>query len=291
MEESKFIQVIAIAGAKGGTGKTTLTVNLALALASTNKRVIVLDASFELPDIDIKINTRPKKTIKDLVDGSCSISEIIHYHPSGVSLILGSHNSELMQNLSNAHHFGIINSFSDIHDDYDILLIDTASGISQSNENFLKASQEIIIVISNDNSSISSAYSLIKKLCSDSRARKFNIITNRTQNELEGRQAFNKLFTLFKDNIEINLKHTANITEDITVRHSTYKNKATFEVYPNCKFTKEILKAAKELVKLPHHTAAKGNIEFFMDKLIKTQFNSNIKPRTLRLVKKPLTAK
>ena len=268
-EEIKFIQVVAITGAKGGTGKTTLAVNLALALASINKRVVLLDACFDLPNIDIIINAKPKKTLKDLVEGAHSLSEIIHYGPRGISLILGSHDSDTMQNLKNVHHFGIINSFSEIHDDYDILLIDTASGLSTSNENFLKASQEIVIVICNDNSSISSAHTLIKKLSTNSKTKDFKIITNRTNNELEGRQAYNKLFLLMKDSIEITLKYVGNIPEDLSVRHSTHKNKATFEAYPSSNFSKEILSTAKKIVKWPQHTEARGHIEFFVDKLSK----------------------
>ena len=56
---SQHPQVIVIASGKGGTGKSTLSINLSMALADLGKRVAILDANLELPSIATLLNISP----------------------------------------------------------------------------------------------------------------------------------------------------------------------------------------------------------------------------------------
>ena len=55
---------IAVASGKGGVGKTSIAVNLALSLTRTGGRVALLDADFGLANSHILLGVNPKKTVQ-----------------------------------------------------------------------------------------------------------------------------------------------------------------------------------------------------------------------------------
>ena len=57
---------LAIASGKGGVGKTTISVNLSLALAQSGKRVVLLDADFGMANSHVLLGINPQKNIADL---------------------------------------------------------------------------------------------------------------------------------------------------------------------------------------------------------------------------------
>ena len=62
MDDVHCVQVIAVTGGKGGVGKTTVAVNLSLALAKMGRRVVLLDADLGLANIDILLGLTPRYT-------------------------------------------------------------------------------------------------------------------------------------------------------------------------------------------------------------------------------------
>ncbi|MEE8876533.1 MinD/ParA family protein [Pseudomonas helleri] len=99
MKKKHSVQVIAITGGKGGTGKSTLAINLSIALATLGQRVALLDGNLELPCIDTLLNIRPQRTLSNLIEGNCTLPEILHTGPRGINLILGTPYSKTMHGL------------------------------------------------------------------------------------------------------------------------------------------------------------------------------------------------
>jgi len=72
-----------------------------------------------------------------------------------------------MTNLSQMEHAGLISASSELGDDVDVLIVDTAAGISESVVTFLRASQELLLVVNDEPTSITDAYALIKLMNRD----------------------------------------------------------------------------------------------------------------------------
>jgi len=268
MKTKHSVQVIAITGGKGGTGKSTLAINLSLALAALGQRVALLDGNLELPCIDVLLNIKPTKTLTDLIEGSCSLKDILYNGPSGVSLILGAAHSKTMNSLNTAHYYGIINAFNDLHSEIDTLIVDTASGAHHDALNFVNAAHEVIMVICNEPASILNAHALIYKLSEHYNIKKFRVIVNRTYSALHGQDIFNKLLTLTANSSEISLLYAGHLPEDIAVRNATLKRRAVYELSPRSKYSRELEVIAKKISTWPLLTTPRGHIEFFMDSLI-----------------------
>ncbi len=79
--------VISVTSGKGGVGKTSIVVNMAILMSSKGKRVLVLDADLGLANVDVMLGLTPKLTIKHVLDGECTIEDIVLTGPSGISII------------------------------------------------------------------------------------------------------------------------------------------------------------------------------------------------------------
>ena len=137
----KPIQVIAVTGGKGGVGKTNISVNLSLALIGNGRRVVLLDADFGLANVDILLGLKAERTIADVIAGTCGLRDIMIRTPSGLQVIPASSGVQSLVGLGPQEHAGMISAFSELSEQLDVLVIDTASGISDSVIRFVRASQ------------------------------------------------------------------------------------------------------------------------------------------------------
>ena len=81
--------VIGVASGKGGVGKTTVSVNLAAALAASGQRVALLDADMGLANAQIALGSRSPLNISHVLSGERSLREVLVKTSAGVMLIPG----------------------------------------------------------------------------------------------------------------------------------------------------------------------------------------------------------
>lgn len=272
MNDTKNPKVIVLASGKGGTGKSTLSINISMALADLGKRVVILDANLELPSLATLLNISPTYTITDLIEGHRSLREIIYNGPKGINLILGSSLPKAMRNLSPAHHFGIVNAFNVISKELDILIVDTAPGLNKSTLNFIRASQEILLVTNSEPTALASTNALISTLNIDYGIQHFRILINRAHDIHEGQKAFNTIQKLNTNNADLFLNYIGYIHEHKSARIAASAGQALYEMFPKSEFAQDMKKIAKKIDTWPIREAPTGEIEFFMEEIIQKNY-------------------
>src|SRR5690606_29191398 len=126
------VRSIAVTGGKGGVGKTNLSVNLAASLAALGKRTLLLDADLGLANVDVLLGLSPQYTLADLVAGRCELEDVIMEGPGGMLVVPAASGRQHMAELQPAQHVGLVNVFNDLQRELDILVVDTAAGITDS---------------------------------------------------------------------------------------------------------------------------------------------------------------
>lgn len=261
-------QAIAIASGKGGTGKSTISVNLSMALSELGKKVAILDANLELPSIQALLSIRPAYTIADLITGKCSMRKVVRRGPGGIDLILGNPLAAGMNNLTSVHHLGIVNACDAIASEVDVLVVDTAPGIGRGALNFISASHQVLLVTCSDPVALSSTNALIKTLNKDFRIINFHIVLNRVLTVREGQRAFKTLEEMNIDCLDIHLDYSGCILEDEAVRKAAAKGRAAFEMFPRSNFSLSLKKIARTISYWQPPNTPSGSIKFFFEHFV-----------------------
>ena len=105
-QEISNARVIAITSGKGGVGKTTLSVNIALELARRGKKLVVFDAEIGLANVEVMLGIRPQYNLLDLIHNNKSMTEIITQGPEGIGFI--SAGSDDFQNILVMFHVNTV---------------------------------------------------------------------------------------------------------------------------------------------------------------------------------------
>lgn len=267
-KQQKPVRVIAVTSGKGGVGKTNLAVNLGVALAQMRRRVILLDADMGLANVDILLGLSPEFNLSHVLQGEKTLQDIMLDGPAGLKVIPASSGLQHMTELSVSEQAGIIRAFSEIDQDLDILIVDTAAGISSSVVNFARACQEIIVVVCDEPTSLTDAYAYIKLLNRDYGLSKFHIVSNMVNNMQQGQQLFTKLSKVTDRYLDVTLNLAGTVPYDETLRKAVQKQTAIVDAFPQSKSAIAIRNLALRIESWPIKVQAGGYLEFFVERII-----------------------
>jgi flagellar biosynthesis protein FlhG len=272
--QTRPVKVIAVASGKGGVGKTNVTVNLGVALATQGKEVLLLDADLGLANIDVMLGVHPQFTLLHVIEGTKTLQEVIVEGPAGLKIIPAASGIQKMAELSPAEHAGMIQAFSELEQHIDILLIDSAAGIADSVISFTRAAQEVIVVVCDEPASITDAYALIKLLNRDYQLEHFHIIANMTRSVQEGRELFNKIAMVCERFLEVQLDFMGIVPFDEDLRHAVKKQRSVVEYLPQSKSATAFTHLSKKVAHWPVQKQPRGHMEFFVERLIEASLET-----------------
>lgn len=268
---TKPIQVFAVTGGKGGVGKTNVSVNLGLALTQMERRVTLLDADLGLANVDVLLGLKPRHTLKDVLDGNCSMRDVVVNGPLDLKVVPAASGLQEMVKLGAREHSGLISAFSDIAHNMDVLIIDTAAGISNDVVSFLCAAQEVVVVVCNEPTSITDAYALIKILNQQYGICRVRVVANMVRNEADGEAVFTKLQNVTDRFLNVMLLYAGSIPQDDHLRRAVQKQRAVLDLYPEAKSSRSFRKLALALDSWPIPSSPTGHLEFFVEQLVGEQ--------------------
>jgi flagellar biosynthesis protein FlhG len=263
------VRAIAVTGGKGGVGKTNVSVNLAVALADLGKRVMILDADLGLANIDVVLGLHPEYDLSHVLRGEKMLEEVVIEGPSGIKIIPAASGIRQMAELSQAEHAGLIRGFSDISNDLDFLIVDTAAGISDTVISFSRAVQELIVVVCDEPASITDAYAMIKLLYKEYGISRFRILANMTRTAQEGRDLYNKMCRVTDRYLDVMLSYLGSIPYDENLRKAIKSQKPVVHAFPRCPAAQTLKNLAKKADNWPVPDGASGHLQFFVERLVK----------------------
>jgi flagellar biosynthesis protein FlhG len=271
MIQPRPVKVIAVTGGKGGIGKTNVSVNLAITLARQNRNVMLMDADFGLANVDVLLGLDSRQNMSHVIAGECSLEEIIVDGPSGLKIIPSASGNNSMLNLSTVEHGGLIRAFSELTHDVDILLVDTAAGISEGVVTYIRAAHEVIVVVCDEPASLTDAYALIKVMNRYHGVYRFHVLANMTSNVHEGRNLFGKLSKVAQRFLDVSLTYAGAIPQDEYLRKAVQRQQAVVDAFPRSSSAIAFGKLGNKVNEWPMPESATGQIEFFIERLIQSR--------------------
>lgn len=268
MQDLQQIKVIAVSGGKGGVGKTNVSLNTSIALAQLGKKVLVLDADLGLANVDVMLGLRVQRNLSHVLSGECELDDIIIEGPAGIKIIPATSGTQSMVDLTSSEHAGLIRAFSDMKTKFDVLIVDTAAGISDMVLSFCRASQDVMLVVCDEPTSITDCYALMKLLSRDHDIYKFKVVANMVRTPNEGQNLFEKLSKVSERFLDVGLELVGVVPFDENIRKSVRKQKAIVEAFPESPASIGFKNLAKNIIKWPVPDQPSGHLEFFIEQLL-----------------------
>lgn len=263
------VRTIAVTGGKGGVGKTNLSVNLSMALADMGKRTLLLDADLALANVDVLLGLTPMFTLADLVAGRCTLEDVLIDMPNGLMVVPAASGRRHMAELPAAQHVGLINVFSELERELDVMVIDTAAGITDSVLTFCQAAQDAVVVVCDEPASLTDAYALIKVLSRERGVDRVQIVANMVRDLNEGRRLYDKLSRVCEKFLgDVSLNYLGCVPQDDWLRLAVQRQQPVVKAYPSSPSAQAISEIARRTARWQAPTAPRGNVEFFVERMI-----------------------
>ena len=264
----KPVRVIAVTSGKGGVGKTQVAINLAIAMALDGKQVMLLDADLGLANIDVMLGLQPQYNLSHVIRGERTLAEVVLPGPAGLKIVPASPGVKHMAGLLPMEHAGLIRAFSEVSHDLDVLIIDTASGISDSVVSLSLAAQEVLLVVCDEPASISSACALMRLLGNDHGVRHFHILASMVKDAGAGSELFEKIGRISDRSMDVSLDYMGWVPFDPYLRKAVQKQRAVLTAYPHSRAALAFKNLAKLTASWPLPRQARGHLEFFVERLV-----------------------
>ncbi len=244
-------RIIAFSSGKGGVGKTSLSVNLAISLAKRGKEVYIIDADLGLANVDVLLGLIPSHTLFHIVNSEKSIDEVVMEGPAGIKIVSGGSGISELSNMSRDRLFTLIRSFEILNDRADYIFVDTGAGISDAVLSFIKSANDLFVVVSPDPASIMDAYALLKNIEDDQR--NIYVIVNSARSKKEADEVFERLNIVCDSFLNIKIQMIGHVLEDENVKNASRQQKAFYLAYPKS--------AASKCIDLISHRIEKNEDE------------------------------
>ena len=244
-------RVLTVTSGKGGVGKSSISVNLAIQLQKLGKRVVIMDADFGLANIEVMLGIRPRYNLADLIFKGKNLREIITTGPEGIGFISGGSGIQELSNLTKEQIIKLSQSFYELDQYVDVIIVDTGAGISDSVLEFVAASNEVLLVVTPEPTSITDAYALLKTLNKKADFLAGNtmikMIANRVGTPIEGKEIFDKLSVVVNKFLNIKVDFLGAIPQDNTISKAVIQQHPVTLGYPYAPSSKAIMEIAEML--------------------------------------------
>jgi flagellar biosynthesis protein FlhG len=269
MVNPRPVRTIAVTGGKGGVGKTNVSVNLGVAAAEQGQKVMLLDADLGLANVDVVLGLHPDYDLSHVMRGERTLEEAVVEGPAGLKVIPGASGVQALAELSPAEHAGLIRAFSEVAADTELLIVDTAAGISDTVLSFSRASHDIVVVVCDEPASITDAYAIIKLLNRDYGHQRFRILANMVRSAQEGRELYSKMCRVTDRYLDVTLGFMGAVPYDDSLRKAVRSQRPVVQAFPRSRVAQVFRNLAKKIETWPQPGGANGQVQFFVERLIK----------------------
>lgn len=224
---------LAVTSGKGGVGKTSVSVNLAVQLAQMGRRVILLDADLGTANADVICNINAAKNLSHVVAGRCSLRDTLVDAPGGFRLIAGASGLSQMAALGEFERARLMDQMRELEDEADLILIDTGAGVGPNVLGFLVAADQILVVTTPEPTAITDAYAVIKTATRQADDLDMKLLVNQVRDEAEARMVYDRVSGVCRRFLGTTPRYAGHVLSDARVPHAVRRRQPFVLEHPS----------------------------------------------------------
>ena len=239
--QGKLSRSVAIVSGKGGVGKSNFSINFAYALVAQGKKVVIVDMDIGMGNIHILLGVTPRNSLKDYLDTTKHLNEVINGAPEGLDFISGGSGLDKVIEWTEPMFERLIVAFEQLQKEYDFILFDMGAGATHSAIDLVLAVEEIIVISTTEPTSVTDAYSMMKFICLKDPDKSLHIVGNRIPRNDDGNDAVTRLQFAMRKFLKKETSILGFLPEDPAVQKAVLAQKPYYLLYPNASISKRML--------------------------------------------------
>ena len=241
---------IAITSGKGGVGKTNIVANLGYSLSRTGKSVLVFDADLGLGNLDVLLGLAPRLNLSHVIQAGASLEQIVVEGPGGMKILPASSGIQEITSLSLSEKNELGRQLRRFVSRFDILLIDTAAGISGNVLHFNMSADDVMVVVNPEPTSITDAYAMMKVLSVQYGLERFNLLVNAARSAREAEEVYRQLCLVTDKFLRIKIDYLGFVPFDENVKSAVKKQTIVTEYQPDSRASRSFVSIARKIAYL-----------------------------------------
>ncbi|MHC4126874.1 MAG: MinD/ParA family protein [Planctomycetota bacterium] len=258
----RLARAIAVTSGKGGVGKSNIAVNLAVCLARLGRRVCLLDADLGLANADLLCGLTPRLTLEHVVCGRCRLAEAMLLAPGGFRLIPGACGVARLADLGGRQRLALLEQLTSLERVADIVIIDTAAGLSTNVLAFAAAARRVIVATTPEPTAMTDGYGMIKALAARAPRTRVDLVVNMAASRAEAESVFGRMDRVSRTFLGRSLELAGIVPTDPAVREAV-RHRVPFVLFsPDSRATAALYRLAHRVAGV-EPAAARGTDGFF----------------------------
>lgn len=241
-------RAISVSGGKGGVGKSTVAVNLAIAYAQAGARTLLVDTDLGMADLNLLLGVAPDKSMLDALSGASLDDVLVPAH--GISLLPALNGSYLLSTIGPTAQRRVLDLVASLAERFDSLVVDVAAGIGQSQTTFASATEDAVVVVNPEPLSMADAYACLKTLSVQQGVRHAYLVPNRVTSRSQANEVTARLGALVARFLELEVTALPHIPADPTVTEAAQCGVPLMIHAPECPAARAIRQVSRVLASL-----------------------------------------
>jgi flagellar biosynthesis protein FlhG len=209
-------RVLALSGGKGGVGKSTMAVNLAVAYAGRGARVLTLDGDLGMADLNLLLGVAPAKSMLDVLEG-CPVNDVL-VPVHGIQLLPALNGSSQLANLDASARARLSAAIETLSERFDTLVMDTGAGIGDTAMSIAASAMDVVVVVTPEPLSLADAYACLKVLSQRQGVKRAFVLPNAIRSPSEAEEAVGRLQALVDRFLGITIVPLPAVPHDPAIR-------------------------------------------------------------------------
>ncbi|MEM7681095.1 MAG: MinD/ParA family protein [Planctomycetota bacterium] len=245
--ESPRASSLVITSGKGGVGKTTISVNLAVALARLGRRVVLLDGDLGTANCDLLCGVTPRATLAQVIAGRRTMVEAVTPTPGGFGLVAGASGLASMADLGLEARGRLLEQLAALESACDVLLIDTGAGIGPGVLSLVRAADRALVVTHAEPPAMADAYAVIKAATRGRASSDMRLLVNRAQNAEQAAAVYSRIAGVARRFLGLPVGYCGHVPEGEEVPQSVRSRAPVVLSAPRCAVSRSVVALAHRI--------------------------------------------
>lgn len=265
---AKPATVITVTSGKGGVGKSSVALNMGIALSRKGRRVLIIDTDFGFSNIDVMLGVSTKHDLMDVINRNMDIRDIIEQGLGGVKFISGGSGVYELTQIKGDQVSGLIENLKNLEGVADTIIFDTGPGVSENNLRLIYASHQTVMVTTPEPTSVVDAYALIKIIGEQGDGASVSLVINKADNAAEAATVMDCITRMAEKNMNMKIDKLGYILRDANMQKAIRMQVPILVSFPGCAASMNIESLAGRLIKSPAQQPERRGIKSFLERFL-----------------------